>query len=221
VKVLVVGDVHGEFGRLNALLNQKKPDLTICCGDFGYWPNMKGCEPLTNIKLQGCQKLLFCDGNHEDHWALRDRTTNELAPNIFYKPRGSVHLLDDGRTIMFMGGADSIDKGWRKLGVDWFPQEVIRAKDMMNLLDVKVDIFITHTCPSELVMTMVKYYPEKTYEPSNEALSQLWDIYKPELWFFGHWHVYKEGRLIDGQTKWYALSAPGFGDRWWMWLPKK
>ncbi|MFW9871483.1 MAG: metallophosphoesterase [Candidatus Thorarchaeota archaeon] len=217
MKILVTGDIHGEFGRLNNLINKKSPDIIICCGDFGYWPNVKWCNPLTNIKLQGAKKLLFCDGNHEDHWSLRERKSDELAPNIFYMPRGSTYQLDDGRTIMFMGGAHSIDKDSRFIGFDWFPEETISQRDLIDLPEVKVDIFITHTCPTELLHDMLKYDNRKRNDPSNHALSELWRIYKPSLWFFGHWHKYATGVMMG--TRWYALSAPGFNDKWWMWLP--
>lgn len=218
-RILVLGDVHGEFGRLNALINVKKPDLILQCGDFGYWPKWVKTgqvDPITNVKTHGV-KLLFCDGNHEDHWSLRDRESDELAPNVFYMPRGSTYELDDGRNILFMGGGDSIDKNMRVLGRDWFPEEVIQHKDMQNLPDKKIDIFITHTCPEELVHDLVKIYPEKTFEPSNIALSQLRKMYKPDLWFFGHWHRFMQGMLFG--TQWYALSYPGEGTVWWKWLP--
>lgn len=218
MKILITGDIHGEFGRLNDLLNKKRPDLTICCGDFGYWPNiLRGpYDDISYVKTHG-KDLLWCDGNHEDHWAIRDRVTDELVPNIIYMPRGSTYKLEDGRTIMFMGGAESIDKNIRTLGRDWFPEETIQQKDLMNLPDINIDIFITHTCPTELVDIMKQIYPEKGFEPSNQALSQLWKMYNPKLWFFGHWHYYKHGQL--DMTKWYALSYPGQGTRWWMWLP--
>ncbi len=219
MKILITGDIHMDFGRLNDIISKKKPDMIICCGDFGFWPNVSWGAPLSNIKLQGAEKLLWCDGNHEDHWALRDREKDELEPGIIYMPRGSTYTLEDGRTIMFMGGANSIDKQFRKLGYDWFPEEGITQKDLHNLPDVKIDIFITHTCPSELVLELRKFYPEKSFEPSNHALSELQRKYKPDLWFFGHWHHYKEGTLFG--TKWCALSAPSFNDRWWMWLPEK
>jgi len=218
MNVIITGDIHNEFGRLNDLINRKKKylDLVICCGDFGYWPNHP-FEQLSNIRNHGIP-VLWCDGNHEDHWALRERDTDELAPNVFYMPRGSTYTLEDGRTIMFMGGADSIDKDLRIYGRNWFPEEIITQKDLMYLPDMKIDIFITHTCPEELYPIMVKFYIGKEIEPSNYALSELWKIYKPDLWFFGHWHYFSHGSLEN--TKWYALSHPGEGTRWWMWLPK-
>jgi predicted phosphodiesterase len=215
LNVLITGDIHGEFARLNDLINTKKHqlDLIICCGDFGYWPNHD--RDLQNIKTHG-KPLLWCEGNHEDHWALRDRKTDELAPNVFYMPRGSTYKLDDGRTIMFMGGADSIDKEQRVIGYSWFPEEIIAQKDLMNLPDIRVDIFVTHTCPTELYPVMVQYYDGKQMEPSNYALSELWKKYKPDLWFFGHWHHFKAGTLEN--TKWYALNHATSRSPWWMWL---
>jgi hypothetical protein len=220
MNVLVAGDIHAEFSRLNDLINKKKnyTDLIICCGDFGYWPDERFVEQFSNIRNHGI-KILWCNGNHENHWALKARTSDELAPNVFYMPRGSTYTLEDGRTILFMGGAFSIDWKSRMVGRDWFPvEEIITQKDMMNLPDTKIDIIISHTCPVELYPIMVKYYTGKEIEPSNYALTELWKKYEPSLWFFGHWHHYKEGDL--GKTKWYALSYPGSESRWWMWLPK-
>jgi len=217
MKILVTGDIHADFSMLNKLINRKRPELVICAGDFGYWPKFERYS-FSDIKPQGAT-ILWIDGNHEDHWSLRDRETDELAPNVIYKPRGSTHTLDDGRKILFMGGAESIDKDLRVLGRDWFPEEVIRGCDMYNLPEEKIDIIISHTCPLELVDTMIQYYPEKRGEPSNKALTELWKIYEPSLWIFGHWHYYKEGMM--GNTKWYSLSYPRQGSRWWMWLPTK
>lgn len=215
-KVIIVGDVHNEFSRLNALIANKRPELVICCGDFGYWPNVPWATPLENIRPQG-SKILWCDGNHENHWELRNREKDEMVPDVIYMPRGSTYDLPDGRTIMFMGGADSIDKHNRKEGVTWFKEETIQTKDLYDLPQVNVDIFITHTCPEELVPELRRFY-EKGMEPSNAALSELRKIYEPKLWFFGHWHHYMEGNLFG--TKWYCLSYPGEGSRWWMYLPE-
>jgi len=218
MKTIITGDIHGKFGKLNDLINKKRPELIICCGDFGYWPNVSWCSPLSNIKLQGA-KLLFCDGNHENHWALKERKSDELEKDIFYMPRGSTYILEDGRKILFMGGADSIYKLFRKIGIEWFPEEVITQKDFLNLPDTKIDIFISHTCPVELLNDMLKFDERKINDPSNHALSELWKIYRPSLWFFGHWHKYASGKMMG--TNWMSLSAPGFGDQWWTWLKEK
>ena len=215
MKTLIVGDVHGYFGYLNILINQKQPDLVICCGDFGYWPNVPSIK--FKPKPQG-SKILWIDGNHEDHWSLRDRKTDELRKDVIYMPRGSTYTLDDGRKILFMGGADSIDKNVRRLGYDWFPEEVISQKDLENLPNEKIDIVISHTCPLELVGEMLGYR-DKDIEPSNHALSYIYNRYNPKRWYFGHWHCHKDIYLRDTKFTTLACLPPwnGFG-RWWVWL---
>ena len=59
--------------------------------------------------------------------------TGRKGPNIFYMPRGSVLSLSDGRNVLFMGGAESVDKRRRTPGYDWFKQELIRPQDLSNL----------------------------------------------------------------------------------------
>lgn len=211
--VIITGDIHNDFGSLNTLINRKKPELLICCGDFGYWPKFSQAKQFSDIKNPRT-KILWCDGNHEDHWSLRDRTTDELAPNVIYMPRGSTYTLPDGRNILFMGGGYSIDKAYRTEGVDWFREETISQKDFENLPDMKIDIVVSHTCPEELVDRMILYNSYKKLEPSNTALSRIWNMYNPSLWFFGHWHNYVEITMKD--TKFYALDHTQNQSKWWM-----
>jgi predicted phosphodiesterase len=219
MKVLILGDIHAEFGQLNTIIDRKKPELVICCGDYGFWPSIKTLKQFTDIKPQS-SKILWIDGNHEDFWALKQRASDEIVPNVIYMPRGSTYDLPDGRRILFMGGADSIDKNYRKLGVDWFPEEVITQKDIYNLPDTKIDILISHTCSNEIRdEKMIKLNPLKLKDPSNDALSYIWNKYRPKLWFFGHWHRFVQGGYQG--TLWWCLSHPGEGSRWWIWLPEK
>ena len=242
MKVIIVGDLHGNWGKFNQLINeleqknQNEELLFLCVGDFGFWPNIpwwtyteysggsvinrkvRNIQPDEGIKKRDNTVVRFCDGNHEDHWALQKLTNLEIGNNIFYQPRGSVLTLDDGRNLLFMGGAHSIDKLNRTHGYDWFPEETICMKDMYNLSDQKIDVVISHTCPLEWLNTMLKNDTRKATDPSNEALSQLLSIYNPSLWFFGHWHHYTDG-LYKSRTKWYALDHSTGHSRWWMFLP--
>lgn len=214
MKTIITGDIHNDFGSLNTLINKKNPDLVICCGDFGYWPKLG--RPFSDIKNKNT-KILWCDGNHEDHWSLKNRNTDELAPNVIYMPRGSTYTLPDGRTILFMGGAESIDKAIRTEGRDWFREETISNSDFRNVpnpMDTKVDIVVSHTCPEELLEKMIQYNSYKSLEPSNTALSRIWDMFNPSLWFFGHWHKYVEIKKKD--TMFYGLDYPKHGERWWV-----
>jgi len=77
--------------------------------------------------------LYFIDGNHDDHSVLsKIEEETELLKNINYIPRGTIKKLHDGRTALFIGGGDSIDKHLRTEGIDWWREELITYKDMIE-----------------------------------------------------------------------------------------
>lgn len=194
--ILVVGDVHGRFSRLNSLINKKHPSIVLQVGDFGYWPNLRN---RTKVR-SGDAIVYFCDGNHEDHESLKNLKNNEIYKNVFYMKRGSTIDLPDGRTVLFMGGAHSFDWRYREAGRDWFPElELVTEKDLENLPDKKIDIVISHTAPEEFFIG----FPPKE-DPSRESLSYILKKYEPKLWFFGHFHMYDTG--FDSGCKWVALA---------------
>lgn len=223
-KVLIVGDIHGDWGKLNQLLSKKQPDIVMQCGDFGWWPKMEVNRPvlygqqkgwkLHGVKPQSSQ-VYFCDGNHEEHPELiQDGFIHEMYDGVRHASRGSTLTLPDGRVALFMGGADSVDKNLRTPGHDWFYEENITQGQLLRAVGKpKVDIVISHTCPDEFEVVG----SEGKYKDSNRlALSNLLYNYNPDQWFFGHWHKSQHG--IYNETNWECLDYPGHGGKWWRWL---
>ena len=220
-KIIVVGDVHGEFGVFNSLMSKYQPEIVLQCGDFGYWPKMKGKTYLdgrgrikkweTEVKNHNT-KVYWAPGNHED-WDSIDQITNyEIFPNVFYMKKGSTLELPDGRMVMFIGGGLSIDKAYRTPGIDWFPQEAITQKDIYDLPDIHVDIMITHAAPQEF--KLFDLLTLKTEDPARKALSYVLEKYRPKKWFFGHYHQFDRGTFCG--TEWTALGHTKGGMQWWV-----
>jgi len=223
-EILIVGDVHGDFGTLNQLMNKKKPKIVLQCGDFGYWPRFRDFRLKAPLPPEGC-KLYWCDGNHEDFEVLYRRETDELWPGVIYKPRGSVLTLPDGRNILFMGGAQSIDKESRTNRISWFEEEEICQRDINNLPDVHIDIVISHTCPVEFdkvdkwVSLNKQFLPEyntKVGDWSRKALSFVLEKYRPQKWYYGHWHTHLTD-VYEG-CEWMCLDMARGMKKWWDWL---
>jgi len=234
-KIMVAGDLHGLWGPLNTLIDKKAPEIILQCGDFGWWPRFHKKRSSSSqeyglkdklwdqygLKPQKT-KIYFCPGNHED-WddlLLKGETSCEIMPNVFYMPRGTLFTLPDNRIVLFMGGGDSIDKNYRVMGRDWFPQELIPYSEFYKLQERKVnkiDIVISHTCPLEFVPTLYKNNVFKTnfHDSSQEVLSAILQEYKPSLWYFGHFHANISGRCNN--TYWYCLNdIPN--TQWWRYL---
>ena len=211
--IYVVGDLHAEFPRFNKWLSRfNYPDVVLQTGDFGWWPHYHGRQGLLPGKKIFDQyglrnkktKIFWCDGNHENHddlallVAKHGRVPIEVQPNVFYCPRGSVVTIN-GSNVLFFGGATSIDKAMRVPGDSWWVGENIAQSDIMYLPDCKIDVVVSHCCPTKF--SKMHWY---TTDGNNVALDVILDKYKPAMWFFGHYHEFKKG--LNHHCKWKCLS---------------
>ena len=227
--VMIIGDLHGDWGRINKLIQKKRPSIVLQCGDFGWWPKMEIRKPVlyqsqVRWRLKGIKPdsslIYWCDGNHEDHEDLLNmgrRQKEEILcyPQVLYKPRGSTLELPDGRIVLFAGGAESIDKAMRTPGFDWFPEEIPSGTEFNRMMNhPHVDIVVSHTCPEEWVPDVCR--GEKLSDPTRGLLSQVLRKYSPSLWYHGHWHHEAKGVSREHGTRWFSLDYPGHGGRWWM-----
>lgn len=249
-----MGDLHHTWQRPNMLIAKHRPSIVLQCGDFGWWPKWHKTthashgtsrrDPMTGIRRAapfnqyglrtGDAKVYWCPGNHED-WEELNRLADSYNPtpvevhkNIFYMPRCSTLDLPDGRKVLFMGGAASTDREYRRYRYDWYPEEVITQADIYNLPeDIEVDIVVSHTSPSWFKTELFEksddwkqtdsYWLEKFRDPSCLALDVVWERYRPSLWFFGHYHVAKMGKYRN--TRWFALNKE-MDTGWWTFLPR-
>jgi hypothetical protein len=225
MSIIVMGDVHGVWSKVNQLLNRHREiHMVLQAGDFGWWPKFHNLPVRTYTETwrewnqYGLKNdpldvlILFCEGNHEDLEDLETRI-NPIMPYVYHMKRGTKHYLgdDDGRTILFMGGAESTDKAVRTPGKDWFPQESITQQDIYLLPDIKIDIVVSHTAP---------YYfdiIDPTLEdnsPSRAALNAVFDKYHPAKWYFGHFHTFKKGTYQG--CEWTGLADVESQEQWWI-----
>ena len=191
--ILIAGDIHGDFEALQAIISHTRAKIVLQAGDFGYWPK----HSLSRLPASGFRNkedelvaVHFCDGNHEDHKALRSialQGKTEIAAGVFYQPRGSTLALPDGRTVLFAGGASSVDKDLRIEGESWFPEEQLKKEEVQSFPALKVDIVISHAAPTCITLPPMLIHGKYT-DPTREALELVRLKYKPLIWFFGHYH---------------------------------
>lgn len=211
MKVYVMGDFHARWIYPNHFFKQNTEEsIYLQCGDFGYLPHFEKHRIKEFDIKNGNSKIYFCDGNHEDHESLRKLKNNEICSNVFYMKRGSTLTLPDGRVVLFMGGAHSIDYKSRMPRVDWFYEEILTQKDITKCPNIHVDIIISHTCPREFKVEdeYNDITGSKYNDSSREGLSILLKKYKPSLWYFAHWHCFKTGQFEN--TKWTCLDKVGY-----------
>jgi hypothetical protein len=241
--ILVVGDLHGEWGHLNTLINKKKPDFIFQCGDFGWWPHFHGKN---SVEYQGKKykvmphkmifnqfgiknrqngkitKIFWTPGNHEnwdDLLCITDYESLKIQDGITYCPFGTVIELTDGRNVLFAGGAKSTDAHLRIEGFDHWRQEEISQEDMDNLPDTNIDIVISHTIPRCFMKKFNTVFPwredsnARYNDPSTFALQLIYEQYRPSQWFSGHFHFHTVQRYEN--CIWTALGQSGDNKEKW------
>lgn len=203
--IFVTGDTHGslDIHKLNTTsFYQKelsKQDYVVILGDFGLLWNNSGED---KYWLDWLNKknftTLFVDGNHENFDLLNSfeidtwcgGKVHKIRDSIIHLMRGQVFSID-GYKIFTMGGAASIDKAYRKVGLTWWKDEIPSQDEMseglenLALSNWKVDFVFTHTTSNRIMETM-KYVKEKN------VLNDYFDMLQVHVhynhWYCGHLH---------------------------------
>jgi predicted phosphodiesterase len=187
---ILVGDIHGSFDRFNKICRKNPSDLIIQLGDYGLFDNEK------DRNRRGMRNSKFIRGNHDCPEVCR------LKEN--YLGDYGIFLLD-GIKIFFISGADSIDKNFRKEGIDWWRDEQLSYEELNKALALyeaeKPDVVLSHDAPARVCKALIgnKFIGGYGYESNatSQALDAMFEIHKPKQWFFGHHHL-KFSQEIEG-----------------------
>ena len=213
MKILFIGDVHGQFSELAHLVNNSNADIAIQCGDFGIWTDCVPGNPIPKkYHLNLNKPVYFVEGNHDNHAWLSSLGATEgvqLSPNLTWMPRGSKAEFG-GKRFLFCGGADSTDKAYRLAyhPDTWWPGEVIDTSilDKVNK-DEYFDFVIAHDRPDFVTRAVA---PDvRLMGNSSMALSSLYGKIITKNWVCGHWHQFSDITMFD--TRFLTLNMIQLG----------
>ena len=169
-RIAVAGDLHGNQAAASRAVRYaavRGAELVVQLGDFGWWPT-RGRTPrkpygegFTVWVEQVCRKyhlpLLWLRGNHEHHPRLveerREHVGDDevwwLHDHVGHWPDGLV-LEIGGRRWLAVGGAHSVDRSLRTLGVDHFDTETLSETEVDTMAragHIDVDVVVAHDAP--------------------------------------------------------------------------
>ncbi len=231
-RLLVPGDTHGNCLHWEDVLlpaaQEHQVGGIVQLGDFGYWPlTGEGRDYLARLSsaLDSSDSwIVFVDGNHEDHEALRKLPTRpdgfvEVTDRILWAPRGH-RWTWQGVRFLALGGAYSIDRRDRKLDSGrwgWFKEEVITPEQAKRAIaGGPADVLLTHDAPAGALPTlagMLTRYDPYTLQ-SARHVQEVAEATKPKLLLHGHWHQFQQVALPGQDTKVIGLSMDGTEPSW-------
>lgn len=207
--MVLIGDIHGTLRTVvNEINNGTEMDI-IQVGDFGlgfksYTRDIENMNDLNELlKIRG-KDLYVIRGNHDDPKFWNGDYEDKWS-NIHLMEDFSMAIID-GQKVLFAGGAVSIDRNVRTLGIDHW-KNVEFEYDEDDLLDVMEhlgvpDIVVTHTAPSlchprgfnDLVYSFASIDPDLLTDLRVERaqMDRMYDVIKskgtPKAWVYGHFH---------------------------------
>lgn len=197
--LLFLGDNHGSWDSL--FFKIKRNNISnvniISVGDLGigFYPSrdMSTCDLLDKQFKQRNINFYGIRGNHDDPSYFKGE--NRVCLNNF-------ELIEDysvfgygSKLIQFIGGAISIDRTGRTVGISYWENEgVIFDKDACQ----KVDILVSHTAPSwcfpqqfnEIVYGWAREdaYLIEDLTDERAVMDEIFKLCAPTLHLYGHFH---------------------------------
>ena len=96
------------------------------------------------------------------------------------------------------------------MGLYWSSLEQLTREETDRILEADhpdVKVVVSHTCPSSFDMSRLcnpHWGGENKQEPTRIFLQEILEKYRPEQWFFGHWHGSETGEELG--CKWRCLN---------------
>lgn len=189
----ILGDIHGKYKRLHEILREKdRYPYVVQLGDFGFeFDTLKNIDP---------KNFVIVGGNHDNY--------NKIIDIPHYLGDFGYMVNFNGIDFFYYRGAYSIDRQYRTIGIDWWEQEQVNIEQFMKARElyrqIKPDIVLTHDCPDEISLHLLKPHQRKYENLTGWALQELFNIHQPKIWRFCHWHV--SWRKTVGGTDFRCLN---------------
>jgi hypothetical protein len=199
VWVRAVGDSHGKYDKYCKLACKAPYSLQV--GDMGFdYSYIERCLDSSKHKI--------ISGNHDNY--SRQPCEDISKECLLCKGKGftyfkqtkhflgdyGVHQIPNFPPIFFVRGAWSIDKDWRRPGIDWWENEELtyaECEEALQLYEqIKPDFMVTHTAPDNIVpmIPFERIFGDTLHHPRTEQLLMaMWEIHQPKIWIFGHFHI--------------------------------
>lgn len=197
--LIFLGDNHGNWPNLIHNINSKNISNTniISVGDLGvgFNPNkdLATYEKLSEQFQKRNINFYAIRGNHDDPSAFKGN--NRICLDNFELIEDYSVCEYNSKLIQLIGGAVSIDRTRRTVGVSYWEDEgVVFNKESCQ----KVDILVTHTAPShcfpqqfnEMVYGWAREdaYLLEDLTDERAVMDEIFKLCSPSLHLYGHFH---------------------------------
>lgn len=209
--MITIGDVHGDFVKLYEIIRSvnERGVIFVQVGDFGigFGSQSRYCEIMDDLNLnrindhlQDKDSVMYVlRGNHDNpsFWTPNDRMG---LSNIKLIQDNTVMELE-GKRCLFAGGAPSIDRKRRVIGVSFWENELYRYSPFDGPLDLVFthdvyhgvsnfslhNVTVNHFCRTDETL---RDYLVKSQSEMKKLYNRLVEVNDGHSvkWYHGHYH---------------------------------
>ncbi|HWZ21867.1 MAG TPA: metallophosphoesterase [Cytophagaceae bacterium] len=204
--ILACGDLHGKIEPLAFKLQEQhklKNCVCFCAGDIGLGFHKENYyhqlfKHLNDKLVKSNNYLLLIRGNHDDpaYWNCTQYNTS----NILLIPDYTMVQIN-GKNILCIGGAISVDRILRKQGISYWEGENFQYQEQL-LEGIIPNVVITHSSPDfcfpftkDGITDWMEKDPElrKDVDEERQGHTKVFEkLLKngaiPSVWIYGHFH---------------------------------
>ena len=210
MKLGIIGDVHGSTSWTKAAITRLATHGVkhlIQLGDFGIGLASRSFIPEVDAYLEhhGLE-MTVVPGNHDDYHVVNEVAPGWLSEHIFLPYRGMTSSFD-GKHVMYLGGAPSVDRTWRQRRMRnphsqniWWPEEALTAADEVYAIQAgtaePVDFMFTHDAPYARAIDKqiagnplgFEYRDLEYAREGRDRMTRIVAAIRPKVLFHGHYH---------------------------------
>jgi len=180
--ILAVSDMHGNLESVHELIRMHRPDVLICCGDWGDPGTVSRSEYESIIEQT---HVLTVFGNHDDLDLLKELRNQDGSPILIEN-----NVIREVAGIRIAGWSGIWAKSHAK---PWYiTDEEVRSIGR-KLSGQVVHILVTHGCAIGLCDSLAS-----GKRGGHRSFLDAVKIIKPEVYLCGHLHVQQFRTTKDG-----------------------
>jgi Icc-related predicted phosphoesterase len=191
--ILAISDLHGDFRLAKIACDELRPDLVLCCGDWGD-AGLLHEETIAEF-LAPCP-VLTVFGNHDSLQLLSTLRNQDGQPILI--GQGEVRVVSNLR----VAGISGIWAKSHKLPHYVTDDDVTRWASQIALQG-PIDVLLTHACPAGLA----DLTPTGRHG-GQRCFLNAFRMIAPRVHLCGHLHVAQERTLKDGRKVINVGSTP-------------
>jgi Icc-related predicted phosphoesterase len=198
MRILLLGDIHGEIGVVNryvALFN--KANLPLDCvlqlGDFGMFKFCPEWVEFRDGKRKFAIPAYITYGNHEDPDEVEPVIDGKtVIENLHvFKRGGEIFELkkgDETIRLLSVGGAPCVDRP--RIKMPYTPHDYVEAQERWEKAGKPpIDLLLTHEAPTGTGKIGLEQFGNP-YKCGIEELRTLWKTVRPRVQVNGHYHIH-------------------------------